>query len=144
MAQAPTYNDIRTNQQAQAEAANAAQAQQATGQQVQGEVEGNKNAILQDYMSRQINGGGPIPTDPGLGNINAPQQGNQEAAQYTMIATEVGNKSRNPQEYAQQMIALAEAGKVSTEMLRSDPVIAEMIAAQSQAPAPTPGLGQVR
>ena len=132
MAQAPTYNDIRANQQAQAQAASAAQAQQATGQQVQGEVQGNKNVILQKYMA-----------DNGLGNPNAaPQQGNQEAAQYTMIATEVGNKSRNPQEYAQQMIALAEAGKVSTEMLRSDPVIAEMIAAQNQATAP--GLGQIQ
>ena len=34
MAQAPTYNDIRANQQAQAQAASAAQAQQVTGQQV--------------------------------------------------------------------------------------------------------------
>ena len=141
MGQAPTYNDIRAKQQAQAGAANAAQAQQVTGAQVQDEVQGNKNAVLQDYMSRQINGGGPIPIDPGLGNINAPQQGNQEAAQYTMIATEVGNNSRNPQEYVQQMIALAEAGKVSTEMLRSDPVVAEMIAAQNQAPV---GLGQIQ
>ena len=138
MAQAPTYNDIRTNQRAQAEAANAAQAQQATGQQVQGEVQGNRNAVLDRAMSEYASRGN------GLGNPNAvtPQEGNQEAAQYTMIATEVGNKSRNPQEYAQQMIALAEAGKVSTEMLRSDPVIAEMIAAQNQATAP--GLGQVR
>lgn len=133
MAQAPTYNDIRANKQAQVEAANAAQAQQATGQQVQGEVQGNRNAVLANAMANY----------PGLGNPNAvvPQQENQEAAQYTMIATEVGNKSRNPQEYAQQMIALAEAGKVSTEMLRSDPVIAEMIAAQNQAPA---GLGQIQ
>ena len=141
MAQAPTYNDIRANQQAQAQAASAAQAQQATGQQVQGEVQGNRNDLLYDTIDKYRNANSSIPTDPGLGNINAPQQGNQEAAQYTMIATEVGNKSRNPQEYAQQMIALAEAGKVSTAMLRSDPVIAEMIAAQSQAPV---GLGQVR
>ena len=133
MAQAPTYRDVEANQQAQAQAASAAQAQQATGQQVQGEVQGNRNAVLANAIANY----------PGLGNPNAaPQQGNQEAAQYTMIATEVGNKSRNPQEYAQQMIALAEAGKVSTEMLRSDPVIAEMIAAQNQATAP--GLGQIQ
>ena len=125
----------------QAQAASAAQAQQATGQQVQGEVQGNRNDLLYDTIDKYRNANSSIPTDPGLGNINAPQQGNQEAAQYTMIATEVGNKSRNPQEYAQQMIALAEAGKVSTAMLRSDPVIAEMIAAQNQAPV---GLGQVR
>ena len=141
MGQAPTYNDVEAGRKTQMLADNAKLDQLDTRAQVQGEVEGNKNAILQDYMSRQINGGGPIPTDPGLGNINAPQQGNQEAAQYTMIATEVGNNSRNPQEYVQQMIALAEAGKVSIEMLRSDPVIAEMIAAQNQAPV---GLGQVR
>lgn len=138
MSQAPTYNDIRANQQAQAQAASAAQAQQATGQQVQGEVQGNRNAVLDRAMSEYASRGN------GLGNPNAvaPQQGNQEAAQYTMIAAEVGNKSRNPQEYAQQMIALAEAGKVSTEMLRSDPVIAEMIAAQNQ--VPQRDLGQIR
>ena len=126
----------------QAQAASAAQAQQATGQQVQGEVQGNRNDLLYDTIDKYRNANSSIPTDPGLGNINAPQQGNQEAAQYTMIATEVGNNSRNPQEYAQQMIALAEAGKVSTEMLRSDPVIAEMIAAQNQ--APQRDLGQIQ
>ncbi len=141
MAEAPKYSKVREDIEADKQAAIAAQAQLDTGRQVQDEVQGNKNAVLQDYMSRQINGGGPIPIDPGLGNINAPQQGNQEAAQYTMIATEVGNNSRNPQEYVQQMIALAEAGKVSIEMLRSDPVVAEMIAAQNQAPV---GLGQIQ
>ena len=138
MGQAPRYDDIRANEQTQAKAVSAAQAQQATGQQVQGEVQGNRNAVLDRAMSEYASRGN------GLGNPNAvaPQQGNQEAAQYTMIATEVGNKSRNPQEYAQQMIALAEAGKVSTEMLRSDPVIAEMIAAQNQ--VPQRDLGQIR
>ena len=65
MAQAPTYNDIRANQQAQAEAANAAQAQQATGQQVQGEVQGNRNAVLDRAMAEYAG------RDNGLGNPNA-------------------------------------------------------------------------
>lgn len=136
MGQVVDNTTMKDRDKAQARAYTADQAQQATGQQVQGEVQGNRNAVLDRAMSEYASRGN------GLGNPNAAlQQGNQEAAQYTMIATEVGNNSRNPQEYAQKMIALAEAGKVSTEMLRSDPVIAEMIAAQNQAPV---GLGQVR
>ena len=124
MAQAPTYNDIRANQQAQAQAASAAQAQQATGQQVQGEVQSNKNAILQDYMNKQR----------GLGNPNA------AVNDYAMIATEVANNSANESEYTQNMIALANAGKLPREIVMSDPVVQQVMEAQ-QAPV---GLGQVR
>ena len=143
MSQAPTYNDIRANQQAQAQAASAAQAQQVTGQQVQGEVQGNRNELLYDTIDKHRNGNSSIPTDPGLGNINTPQQGGQEAAQYTMIATEVANNSANEMEYTQNMIALAEAGKLSEAAVMSDPVVQQVMKAQ-QAPAPVPGLGQIQ
>lgn len=130
MAQAPTYNDIRANKQAQAEAANAAQAQQATGQQVQGEVQGNKNAILQDYMNKQR----------GLGNPNEAVMNAANMAQ-----------GKNQEQYATAAVDAVMNGKLSPAVFMEDPSIPDdyktMVLGlmqggpQDQAPV---GLGQVR
>ena len=130
MAQAPTYNDIRANKQAQAQAASAAQAQQATGQQVQGEVQGNKNAILQDYMNKQI----------GLGNPN----------EAVMNAANMAH-GRNQEQYATAAVDAVMNGKLSPAVFMEDPSIPDDYKTmalglmqggpQDQAPV---GLGQVR
>ena len=130
MAQAPPYNDIRANQQAQAEAANAVQAQQATGQQVQGEVQGNRNAVLQDYMNKQR----------GLGNPNEAVMNAANMAQ-----------GRNQEQYATAAVDAVMNGKLSPAVFMEDPSIPDdyktMVLGlmqggpQDQAPA---GLGQVR
>ena len=130
MAQAPTYNDIRANQQAQAEAANAVQAQQAKGQQVQGEVQGNRNAVLQDYMNKQR----------GLGNPNEAVMNAANMAQ-----------GRNQEQYATAAVDAVMNGKLSPAVFMEDPSIPDdyktMVLGlmqggpQDQAPA---GLGQVR
>ena len=130
MGQAPTYNDIRANKQAQAEAANAAQAQQATGQQVQGEVQSNKNAVLQDYMNKQR----------GLGNPNAA----------VMNATNMA-QGRDQEQYATAAVDAVMNGKLSPAVFMEDPSIPDdyktMVLGlmqggpQDQAPV---GLGQVR
>ena len=130
MAQAPTYNDIRANQQAQSQAASAAQAQQATGQQVQGEVQGNKNAILQDYMKKQR----------GLGNPNEAVMNAANMAQ-----------GRDQEQYATAAVDAVMAGKLDPAVFMEDPSIPDdyktMVLGlmqggpQDQAPV---GLGQVR
>ena len=130
MAQAPTYNDIRANQQAQAQAASAAQAQQATGQQVQGEVQSNKNAVLQDYMNKQR----------GLGNPNAA----------VMNATNMA-QGMNQEQYATAAVDAVMAGKLEPAVFMEDPSIPDdyktMVLGlmqggpQDQAPA---GLGQIQ
>ena len=130
MSQAPTYNDIRANQQAQAQAASAAQAQQATGQQVQGEVQGNKNAILQDYMNKQR----------GLGNPNEAVMNAANMAQ-----------GRNQEQYATAAVDAVMAGKLEPAVFMEDPSIPDdyktMVLGlmqggpQDQAPA---GLGQIQ
>ena len=130
MAQAPTYNDIRANQQAQAEAASAAQAQQATGQQVQGEVQGNKNAVLQDYMNKQR----------GLGNPNEAVMNAANMAQ-----------GRDQEQYATAAVDAVMNGKLDPAVFMEDPSIPDdyktMVLGlmqggpQDQAPV---GLGQVR
>ena len=130
MAQAPTYNDIRANQQAQAQAASAAQAQQATGQQVQGEVQGNKNAVLQDYMNKQR----------GLGNPNEAVMNAANMAQ-----------GRNQEQYATAAVDAVMNGKLEPAVFMEDPSIPDdyktMVLGlmqggpQDQAPV---GLGQVR
>ena len=130
MAQAPTYNDIRANQQAQAQAAAAAQAQQSTGQQVQSEVQGNKNAVLQDYMSKQR----------GLGNPN----------EAVMNATNMA-QGMNQEQYATAAVDAVINGKLEPAVFMEDPSIPDdyktMVLGlmqggpQDQAPA---GLGQVR
>ena len=130
MAQAPTYNDIRANQQAQAEAANAAQAQQATGQQVQGEVQGNKNAILEDYMKKQRGLGNPI--------------------EAVMNATNMA-QGMNQEQYATAAVDAVMAGKLEPAVFMEDPSIPDdyktMVLGlmqggpQDQAPE---GLGQIQ
>ena len=130
MAQAPTYNDIRANQQAQAQAASAAQAQQATGQQVQGEVQGNRNAVLEDYMKKQR----------GLGNPN----------EAVMNATNMA-QGRNQEQYATAAVDAVMNGKLSPAVFMEDPSIPDdyktMVLGlmqggpQDQAPA---GLGQIQ
>ena len=133
MSQAPTYNDIRANQQAQAQAVSAAQAQQATGQQVQGEVQGNKNAILEDYMKKQR----------GLGNPNAA----------VMNATNMA-QGRDQEQYATAAVDAVMNGKLEPAVFMEDPSIPDdyktMVLGlmqggpQDQAPAPVPGLGQIQ
>ena len=130
MAQAPTYNDIRANQQAQAQAAAAAQAQQSTGQQVQSEVQGNKNAVLQDYMNKQR----------GLGNPNAAVMNAANMAQ-----------GRDQEQYATAAVDAVMNGKLEPAVFMEDPSIPDdyktMVLGlmqggpQDQAPV---GLGQVR
>lgn len=130
MAQAPTYNDIRANQQAQAQAVSAAQAQQATGQQVQGEVQGNKNAILEDYMKKQR----------GLGNPN----------EAVMNATNMA-QGMNQEQYATAAVDAVMNGKLEPAVFMEDPSIPDdyktMVLGlmqggpQDQAPA---GLGQIQ
>ena len=130
MAQAPTYNDIRANQQAQAQAVSAAQAQQATGQQVQGEVQGNKNAILEDYMKKQR----------GLGNPN----------EAVMNATNMA-QGMNQEQYATAAVDAVMNGKLDPAVFMEDPSIPDdyktMVLGlmrggpQDQAPA---GLGQIQ
>ena len=130
MSQAPTYNDIRANQQAQAQAASAAQAQQATGQQVQGEVQSNKNAVLQDYMNKQR----------GLGNPN----------EAVMNATNMA-QGMNQEQYATAAVDAVMAGKLEPAVFMEDPSIPDdyktMVLGlmqggpQDQAPA---GLGQIQ
>ena len=130
MAQAPTYNDIRANQQAQAQAASAAQAQQATGQQVQGEVQSNKNAILQDYMNKQR----------GLGNPN----------EAVMNATNMA-QGMNQEQYATAAVDAVMAGKLDPAVFMEDPSIPDdyktmilgLMQGGPQDEAPV-GLGQVR
>ena len=129
MAQAPTYNDIRANKQAQVEAANAAQAQQATGQQVQGEVQGNKNVILQKYMA-----------DKGLGNPN----------EAVMNATNMA-QGRDQDQYATAAVDAVMNGKLDPAVFMEDPSIPDdyktMVLGlmqggpQDQAPE---GLGQIQ
>ena len=131
MAQAPTYNDIRANQQAQAQAANAAQAQQATGQQVQGEVQSNKNAVLQDYMNKQ---------QRGLGNPN----------EAVMNATNMA-QGRDQEQYATAAVDAVMNGKLDPAVFMEDPSIPDdyktMVLGlmqggpQDQAPV---GLGQIQ
>ena len=130
MAQAPTYNDIRANQQAQAQAASAAQAQHATGQQVQGEVQSNKNAVLQDYMNKQR----------GLGNPN----------EAVMNATNMA-QGRDQEQYATAAVDAVMAGKLETAVFMEVPSIPDdyktMVLGlmqggpQDQAPE---GLGQIQ
>ena len=130
MSQAPTYNDIRANQQAQAQAASAAQAQQATGQQVQGEVQSNKNAVLQDYMNKQR----------GLGNPN----------EAVMNATNMA-QGMNQEQYATAAVDAVMAGKLEPAVFMEDPSIPDdyktMVLGlmqggpQDQAPE---GLGQIQ
>ena len=130
MAQAPTYNDIRANKQAQAESADAAQAQQATGQQVQGEVQSNKNAVLQDYMNKQR----------GLGNPN----------EAVMNATNMA-QGRDQEQYATAAVDAVMNGKLDPAVFMEDPSIPDdyktMVLGlmqggpQDQAPA---GLGQIQ
>ena len=130
MAQAPTYNDIRANQQAQAQAVSAAQAQQATGQQVQGEVQSNKNAVLQDYMNKQR----------GLGNPNAA----------VMNATNMA-QGMNQEQYATAAVDAVMNGKLEPAVFMEDPSIPDdyktMVLGlmqggpQDQAPE---GLGQIQ
>ena len=130
MAQAPTYNDIRANKQAQAEAASAAQAQQATGQQVQGEVQSNKNAVLQDYMNKQR----------GLGNPN----------EAVMNATNMA-QGMNQEQYATAAVDAVMNGKLDPAVFMEDPSIPDdyktMVLGlmqggpQDQAPE---GLGQIQ
>ena len=131
MAHAPTYNDIRANQQAQAEAASAAQAQQATGQQVQGEVQSNKNAVLQDYMNKQ---------QRGLGNPN----------EAVMNATNMA-QGMNQEQYATAAVDAVMNGKLDPAVFMEDPSIPDdyktMVLGlmqggpQDQAPE---GLGQIQ
>jgi len=128
MAQVPTYNDIRANQQAQQQVADAGQAQQATGQQIQNSLQSSKNVALENAMQKYSGQG------QGLGNPN------QAVNEYSMVATEVANNSANESEYVQNMIALADAGKLPKDMVMSDPVVRQAIESQ-QAPA---GLGQIR
>ena len=130
MSQAPTYNDIRANQQAQAQAVSAAQAQQATGQQVQGEVQSNKNAVLQDYMNKQR----------GLGNPNAA----------VMNATNMA-QGMNQEQYATAAVDAVMNGKLDPAVFMEDPSIPDdyktMVLGlmqggpQDQAPV---GLGQIQ
>ena len=131
MAQAPTYNDIRANQQAQAEAANAAQAQQATGQQVQGEVQSNKNAVLQDYMNKQRGLGSP-----------------KEAV---MNATKMA-QGRDQEQYATAAVDAVKNGDLDPAVFMKDPSIPEyykeivlgLMQGGPQDQAPVPGLGQIQ
>lgn len=131
MAQAPTYNDIRANQQAQAQAASAAQAQQATGQQVQGEVQSNKNAILQDYMKKQR----------GLGNPNEAVMNAANMAQ-----------GRNQEQYATAAVDAVMNGKLSPAVFMEDPSIPDdyktmvlgLMQGGPQDQAPQRDLGQIR
>ena len=131
MAQAPTYNDIRANQQAQSQAANAAQAQQSTGQQVQGEVQGNKNAVLQDYMNKQR----------GLGNPNEAVMNAANMAQ-----------GRNQEQYATAAVDAVMNGKLSPAVFMEDPSIPDdyktmvlgLMQGGPQDQAPVPGLGQIQ
>ena len=130
MSQAPTYNDIRANQQAQAQAASAAQAQQATGQQVQGEVQSYKNAVLQDYMNKQR----------GLGNPN----------EAVMNATNMA-QGMNQEQYATAAVDAVMNGKLEPAVFMEDPSIPDdyktMVLGlmqggpQDQAPE---GLGQIQ
>lgn len=130
MSQAPTYNDIRANQQVQAQAVSAAQAQQATGQQVQGEVQSNKNAVLQDYMNKQR----------GLGNPN----------EAVMNATNMA-QGRDQEQYATAAVDAVMAGKLEPAVFMEDPSIPDdyktMVLGlmqggpQDQAPE---GLGQIQ
>ena len=130
MSQAPTYNDIRANQQAQAQAVSAAQAQQATGQQVQGEVQSNKNAVLQDYMNKQR----------GLGNPN----------EAVMNATNMA-QGMNQEQYATAAVDAVMNGKLEPAVFMEDPSIPDdyktMVLGlmqggpQDQAPE---GLGQIQ
>ena len=154
MAQAPTYRDVEEARKTQMLADNAKLDQLNTRERVQGEVQSNKNAVLanaiEDYTSRQISGGGPIQTNPGLGNINAPQQGNQEAAQYVMNATNMA-QGMNQEQYATAAVDAVKNGDLSPADFMKDPSIPEeyktMVLGlmqggpQDQAPV---GLGQVR
>ena len=134
MAQAPTYNDIRANQQAQAQAVSAAQAQQATGQQVQGEVQSNKNTVLDRAMAEYAG------RDNGLGNPNAA----------VMNATNMA-QGRDQEQYATSAVDAVINGKLDPAVFMEDPSIPDdyktMVLGlmqggpQDQAPV---GLGQVR
>ena len=134
MAQAPTYNDIRANKQAQVEAANAAQAQQATGQQVQGEVQGNRNAVLDRAMSEYASRGN------GLGSPNAA----------VMNATNMA-QGRDQEQYATAAVDAVIKGKLDPAVFMEDPSIPDdyktMVLGlmqggpQDQAPE---GLGQIQ
>lgn len=130
MAQAPTYAELDRQKAAQSMAANEQANQMATQQGVQNQNEATKNPILAEYMSR-----GQVDNGRGLGNPNQPVN------EYAMIATEVANNSANESEYTQNMIALANAGKLPREVVMSDPVVQQVMGAQQ---APVQGLGQIQ
>ena len=104
--------------------------QRATGQQVQGEVQSNKNAVLQDYMNKQR----------GLGNPN----------EAVMNATNMA-QGRNQEQYATAAVDAVMNGKLEPAVFMEDPSIPDdyktMVLGlmqggpQDQAPV---GLGQVR
>lgn len=134
MGQPVSYTTIKNEQKAQAEAANAAQAQQATGQQVQGEVQGNRNAVLDRAMAEYAG------RDNGLGNPNAA----------VMNATNMA-QGMNQEQYATAAVDAVMAGKLETAVFMEDPSIPDdyktMVLGlmqggpQDQAPA---GLGQIQ
>ena len=64
MAQAPSYNDIRTRKAEQQVMQQQAGQQQAMRQDLDNQANAGKNAVLQEYMNRQAQ------PQPGLGEIN--------------------------------------------------------------------------
>jgi len=86
MAQVPTYNDIRANRQTQQLVANADQAQQATGQQIQNSLQSSKNVALENAMRKYSGQGLGSPNQAIMNSTNMAQGMNQE--QYATVAVD--------------------------------------------------------
>lgn len=69
MAQAPSYDEIRTRKAENQAMQQQAGQQQAMRQDLDGQANAGKNAVLQDYMSRQMQANAPLP-QRGLGEID--------------------------------------------------------------------------
>jgi len=132
MAQVPTYNDIRANQQAQQQVTDAGQAQQATGQQIQNSLQSSKNVALENAMQKY--------SGQGLGSPN----------QAIMNSTNMA-QGMNQEQYATAAVDAVMSGKLEPALFMEDPSIPDnyktMVLGlmqggpQDQAPA---GLGQIR
>jgi len=114
MAQAPSYNDIRTKkveQQAMQEQVNQ---QEAMRQDLDNQANAGKNAVLQEYMNRQMQSSTP---QQGLGEI--------DPGVYSGQAARMESNSPDAKTYSDNMVQGVLEGKVNPEAMLADPSVLE-------------------
>lgn len=137
MAQAPTYEDVRTQNAANQQAAQAGQNQMATQKGLEANVNAGKNMALVNAMAEY-----------GSRGLSGPSGSMQELGDYSTLSAQIMQAANNnPVEYTKAMMQLAEAGQIPAEAVAADPLVNEVMNAHEaqQATIPTqPGLNPIQ